>query len=99
LIPDLTIILEMTAAEGMERAAARGGQDRMERLGDEFHARVERAFTRFASGDWQKQHVEAGPIVSVDGRGVPEAVHERIVAALAQNLPDRFEKLIERKRS
>jgi dTMP kinase len=99
LIPDLTIILEMTATEGMERAAARGGQDRIEQLGDEFHARVERGFARFGSGDWQKLHVEAGPIVSVDGRGGPSEVHERIVAALAQNLPDRFEMLAQGNRS
>ena len=99
LIPDLTIILEMTATEGMERAAARSEQDRIEQLGDEFHGRVERAFVRFASGDWQRQHVEAGPIVAVDGRGNPAQVHERVVSALAQNLPDRFETLVSRNRS
>jgi dTMP kinase len=99
LIPDLTIVLEMTASEGMERAAARGRQDRIEQLGDEFHGRVERAFARFVSGDWQKQHVEAGPIVPVDGRGEPAEVHERIVAALAQNLPNRFETVLNRNRS
>jgi dTMP kinase len=99
LIPDLTIILEMTAIEGMERASARGGPDRIEQLGDEFHGRVERAFARFASGDWQKQHLEAGPIVPVDGRGDPTAVHERVVNALARNLPDRFETLVSRNRT
>ena len=99
LVPDLTIILEMTATEGMERAAARGEQDRIEQLGDEFHGRVERAFIRFASGDWQRQHPEAGPVVAVDGRGDPAEVHERVVAALAQNLPDRFETLVTRNQS
>jgi len=99
LVPDLTIILEMTATEGMERASARGEQDRIERLGDEFHSRVERAFARFASGDWQKLHQESGPVISVDGRGDPSDVHDRIVAALAQNLPDRFETLAKRKQS
>ena len=99
LIPDLTIILEMTATEGMERAAARSEQDRIEQLGDEFHGRVERAFVRFASGDWQRQHLEAGPIVAVDGRGNPAQVHDRVVSALAQNLPDRFETLVSRNRS
>lgn len=99
LIPDLTVVLEVTASEGMERAAARGKQDRIEQLGDEFHSRVERAFARFGSGDWQKQHVEAGPVVVVDGRGDPPAVHVRVTDALAQNLPDRFEKLVNRNRS
>ena len=99
LIPDLTVILEMTATEGMERASARGEQDRIERLGDEFHGRVERAFARFASGDWQKQHLEAGPVVTVDGRGDPVDVHDRVVDALARNLPDRFETLVARNKS
>ena len=99
LIPDLTIILEMTATEGMERATARGEQDRIEQLGHEFHRRVERAFVRFASGDWQRQHVEAGSIVAVDGRGEPAQVHERVIDALVQNLPDRFETLVSRNRS
>ena len=99
LVPDLTIILEMSATEGMERATRRGEQDRIERLGDEFHNRVERAFARFASGDWQRQHPEAGPVVAVDGRGDPTAVGDRVVAALAQNLPEQFGMLLPGNRS
>lgn len=95
LIPDLTIILEMTAIEGMKRAAARGGRDRIEQLGEEFHGRVERAFARYATGDWQKMHAEAGPIVLVDGTGDPPAVHALVTTALAKNLPDRFQMLSE----
>lgn len=90
LVPDLTMVLEISAAEGMARATARGAQDRMEQSGDDFHDRVERAFSRFASGDWQRSHRECGPIVLVDGRGDPAEVHERVVATLAQNLPERF---------
>lgn len=90
LVPDLTIVLEVHAAEGMERAAARGASDRMEQLGDDFHQRVERAFARFASGDWQRSHRECGPIVVVEGRGNPVEVHKRVLAALAANLPARF---------
>lgn len=89
-VPDLTIVLDITAAEGMARAKERGAHDRMEQSGDEFHDRVERAFSRFARGDWQNAHPECGPIVVVDGRGEPDEVHERVVAALAQKLPDRF---------
>lgn len=89
-IPDLTIVLGITAGEGMNRATARGEQDRIERLGDDFHARVEQAFTRFISGDWQRTHPECGPIVAVDGRGDPSEVHERVIAALAKELPDQF---------
>jgi dTMP kinase len=90
LVPDLTIVLEISAKEGMDRATSRGAKDRMEESGEHFHERVERAFTRFASGDWQIQHKECGPIVVVDGRGNPSDVHERVGDALARNLPDRF---------
>lgn len=89
-IPDLTIVLGITAGEGMDRATARGEQDRIERLGDDFHARVEQAFTRFVSGDWQRTHPECGPIVAVDGRGNPSEVHERVIHVLAEELPEEF---------
>jgi dTMP kinase len=90
LVPDLTIVLEIESSEGMSRASRRGGRDRMEQLGDEFHARVERAFARFVSGDWQRQHPECGMIVGVNARGSEAEVHERVVDAVARNLPDRF---------
>lgn len=93
LIPDLTIVLSITAAEGMVRAAARGEQDRIEQLGDEFHTRVEQGFSRFANSDWQREHSECGLIVAVDGRGEPGEVHERVVAAVRENIP----MLLERK--
>lgn len=89
-VPDLTIVLEISATEGMTRATARGAQDRIEQSGDEFHDRVERAFSRFARSDWQSAHPECGRIVVVDGRGDPSEVHERVIDALAQNLPDQF---------
>ena len=87
LVPDLTIVLSITAVEGMNRATARGEQDRIEQLGDEFHTRVEQGFSRFASSDWQREHPECGLIVAVDGRGDPAEVHERIVASVRENLP------------
>lgn len=96
-VPDLTIVLGIPAAEGMTRATARGGQDRIERLGDEFHDRVEKAFSRFADRDWQREHPEAGTVVAVDGRGDPEEVHRRVVEAVARNLPEQFRDLLERK--
>jgi len=97
-IPDLNIVLSIPASEGMERAAARGEQDRIEQLGDEFHARVEQAFSEFASGDWQRSHRECGPIVAVDGRGDPSEVHQRVLGALAAEIPEEFASLTERKR-
>ena len=99
LVPDLTIVLELTASEGMKRASARSGKDRIEQLGDDFHDRVERAFARFTSGDWQRMHRECGPIVAVDARGKPDEVHGRIVEVLAMNMPDRFETMVPGKQS
>lgn len=86
-VPDLTIVLSITAAEGMDRASARGAQDRIEQLGDDFHLRVEQAFSRFVSSDWQREHPECGPIVAVDGRGDPSEVHQRVVGVLRQRIP------------
>ena len=88
--PDLNLIIDLPPAQGLARAAMRGSHDRMERSGQEFHARVSKAFAEFASDDWQKKHGECGKIVKVDGSGLPDEVHKRIVKTLAQNLPQEF---------
>jgi len=95
LVPDLTLVIGLPAAEGMARASARSANDRIERSGAEFHSRVGRAFARFAEPDWQNDHRECGQIVAVDGRDSVEDVHSRVVRALAQNLPQRFGMLAE----
>jgi len=99
LVPDLTLVIDLPGMEGMARAASRGSHDRIERSGEEFHGRVEGAFARFSSSDWQAAHPECGPIVRVDGRGTPEVVHGRVADALARNLPDRFSMISEGERS
>src|SRR5690349_902607 len=93
LVPDLTLFLELAPAEGMARADARGGRDRMERSGAEFHDRVATAFASFVSPAWQAAHPESGPIVRVDAAGSESAVHERIVALLDQRWPETFRTL------
>lgn len=90
LMPDLTIMLDLPGAEGLARAAARAGHDRMEQSGDEFHQRVSAAFASFALESWQRAHPEAGPIVSVDARGAETEVTDRVVAALATRWPETF---------
>jgi dTMP kinase len=94
-VPDLTLVLEIPANEGLARASKRSGHDRIEGSGEEFHSRVENAFERFGHGDWQRDHPECGPVVRIDGRGAPEAVHAGICEALARNLPERFGMLME----
>src|SRR6266480_4318351 len=83
LVPDLTLLLDVAAAEGLSRADARGARDRMERADDEFHARVGNAFRQFADPKWQHSHPECGPIKLIDGTGDEAAVHARVISALA----------------
>lgn len=90
LVPDLTILLDLPDGEGFTRIAARGAHDRIERSGDEFHARVAAAFRAFTTGDWQAAHPEGGPVRLVDASGSEEAVEERIWTCLAARWPETF---------
>ena len=90
LVPDLTLLLDVPAAHGLERADARGKHDRMERSGDDFHADVGNAFRQFADSAWQHSHPECGPIKLIDGTGDEATVHERVVSALASSFPQPF---------
>lgn len=86
--PDLTLVFTVPAAARRARAAARGAPDRIEQAGDEFHARVERAFTTFLSPDWQRAHPECGPLAAVDGEGSESAVFDRVLGALGARWPE-----------
>ncbi len=88
LIPDLTVLLTLSADEGLLRAGARGGHDRMEGSGVEFHARVEAAFAEFATPEWQTNHPECGPIVAVAAHGSVEEVAARVVSVIVARFPD-----------
>jgi dTMP kinase len=83
LVPDITLLLDISAGEGMKRAVHRGETDRVEKAGDHFHERVNEAFGSFTSDEWQRAHPECGPIVRVDGAGSPDAIAARIDAALS----------------
>ncbi len=90
LVPDLTVLLTLSADEGMRRADKRGARDRMESSGDAFHRRVERAFAQFAEPAWQLAHPECGPIVTVDAAGSEDAVAAAIMRVLAERWPELF---------
>ena len=90
LVPDLTILLDLPDGEGFTRISVRGAHDRIERSGDDFHARVARAFREFAGDEWQGRHPECGPIVRIDAQGSEDEVSERIWQALATRLPETF---------
>jgi dTMP kinase len=90
LVPDLTLLLDVPASEGLGRADARGARDRMERSGDDFHQRVTNAFRQFADPAWQHSHPECGPIKLIDGTGAATTVHKRVTSALATAFPQPF---------
>ncbi len=77
LIPDLTVVLDLPAAEGLARC---GTLDRLESEPLEFHERVRRSFMQLAS-------VEPDRYLVVDGTGTPEEIasiiHRRFDELLA----------------
>jgi len=90
LVPDITLLFDLSHSEGLARADARGQRDRMERADDEFHQRVSKAFQQFADPAWQHSHPECGPIKLIDGTGDQKTVHQRVVAALMAAFPQPF---------
>ena len=90
LVPDLTLLLTLSSEEGLRRADKRGARDRMESSGDAFHRRVEDAFARFATAEWQAAHPECGPIVTVEAAGSEDAVFASIMRVLGGRWPDIF---------
>ncbi len=89
--PDVTLLFSVPGPVRAARAAARGAPDRIERAGDAFHARVERAFAMFLSPNWQAGHPEAGPVIAVDGDGDAHTVFERVRTALGERWPGVFD--------
>jgi len=74
LMPDLTFVLDVPAATGLERAAARRGKavaDRFESETAEFHERLRAAFRALATSDLDR-------CVLIDGSGSREEVSARI---------------------
>jgi dTMP kinase len=72
--PDLTILLDIEAEEGLRRAAAKSGRhDRIERAGLEFHRKVRARYLELA-------REEPGRIQVVDAAGDPEVVAGSVLA-------------------
>jgi len=90
LTPDLTVLLDLSAEEGLARVARRGAHDRIERATNAFHARVAAEFRRFATEEWQRRHPECGPIAVVDARGSGGEGFERMHEVLRQRWPASF---------
>ena len=79
--PDLTLILDLPAEEGLARAAARSGQgaDRFESEGLAFHRALREAFRALAAE-------EPARCVLIDASGTLEAVEEAIWQAVSTRL-------------
>lgn len=82
LRPDLTIVLDVQAALGFRRLEGRGGGDRIEREGAEFHRRVAAGYAELTATE---PHVEA-----VDGSFPPDQVHASVVRLLQRRFPETF---------
>jgi dTMP kinase len=95
LVPDLTLLLTGDGDELAARVRARGALDRIERAGDDFHARVAAAFAAAADPAWQAAHPEVGPVVRIDAGGTAAEVTARILGTLAARWPETFLPLAE----
>lgn len=88
--PDLTLLLTVPDDVAAERLAQRGGADRLERAGAEFHARVRTAFEQALDPAWQAAHRDIGPVVRIDAHADVDQVTTRCLDALVARWPQRF---------
>ena len=78
--PDLTLILDLPVEQGLARAAARrDGEDRYERFGPDFHAKLREAFHDIARR-------EPARCALIDAAGDPDGVQAALRAVVAGRL-------------
>jgi len=78
--PDLTLLLDLDAAEGRRRASARKGPvDRMEQEKEEFYESVRRGFLELARSNPER-------IAVIDGSGDEKSVEHAITKVIAERL-------------
>lgn len=78
--PDLTIVIDVPAAEADARRRARSAADRIEAAGDAFHARVAQGYAELARNEQDA--------VLVDGRGEADVVQARLRDELRVRFPE-----------
>ena len=79
-MPDLTLILDLPAAEGLARIARRSGEaDRFERRDLSFHERLRQGFRQIAAANPAR-------CAAIDASGDPGAVHRLVMKAVAERL-------------
>ena len=80
MVPDLTLVLDVSEAVAVERMRTRARQlDRYERMDAAFHARVRQGFRTIARTTPRR-------CVLVDADGTPEQVHAAVMAAVGRRL-------------
>jgi dTMP kinase len=80
LKPDLTLVFDLPVAQGLARAARRrGGEDRYEKMGSDFHAALRRGFLAIAAA-------EPGRCAVIDASGDEAATWAQIEATVNQRL-------------
>lgn len=79
LTPDLTIVLDVRAEEGLQRARRRGARDRIELESIEFHERVRQGYLRLAQSEPER-------ILVVDGEAEPDAIAGTIWRAASKRI-------------
>ena len=77
--PDLTLVLDLPAEEGLARAARRGAATRFERMPLDMHERLRQGFLAIARR-------EPDRCVVIDARRDIAAIHAEIVAAVRERL-------------
>lgn len=74
--PDLTLMFDLPVEVGLERALGRGaGETRFESKGEAFHQRLRDGFNRIAADHPGRSRI-------IDATGTPDAVAERVWAAV-----------------
>jgi dTMP kinase len=76
LRPHITVLLDLEPSEGLRRASARGGKDRLELADLGFHERVRAGFLELAAAEPER-------FLVVDATQSPEVIHEQILAAVS----------------
>jgi dTMP kinase len=82
--PDITLVFDLDPEVGLERARQRGGEDRFERKGLEFHRKLREAFRQIAAEYANRCHlVDASASVN----DVSEQIWKAVSSRLAQSTP------------
>jgi dTMP kinase len=81
--PDLTLILDLPVEDGLQRAALRGGENRYERMGPDFHRRLREGFLEIARREPDRCVViDAAQSADAVAEAIARAVRERLGAAI-----------------